>query len=282
MKTTMTRQCPKHGEFTAKLRYAAQNFGNGFKTPDIYENCPSCRAEREAAELAEAQRNRSLARERARAAVEVPRRFSHAELGTTGLHKTLGEYADTLAAHVADGDGLALIGPPGTGKTYAIAAMLLYLADQHAEKVMARAANGDQGPSLDAQVKLASAAEHGFLYRNSEFVGMEIRDSFKGRDLSELDVLQPYIAARLLVLDELGTATDDHARKSLATILAKRYENAAPTILVGNLARTELEAYLGGRVADRLAQCCRFIACTGPSKRRSPVPSTGDCRRGAA
>lgn len=281
METTMTRECPKHGAFTAKLRYAAQNFGNGFKTPDIYENCPSCRAEQEAAELAQAERNRALARERARAAIGIPRRFSHAELGTTGLHKTLREYADALDVHLADGDGIALIGPPGCGKTHAVVGMLLHLADQHAERVMARSDNGDQGSSLDAQVRLASAGAHGLLYRNSEFIGMEIRDTFKGRDVSELDVLAPYISARLLVLDELGVAADDHARKSLATILAKRYENAAPTVILGNLSRAELEQYLGGRVADRLAQCCRFIAVTGPSKRRSPAISTA-ANRGVA
>lgn len=263
MSDTKTRnfECEKHGEYEAHLVHAAQDLPFGIVSRDVWSGCPGCRAEREAGKAAAAERERIVARDRSRDAVGIPRRFSHAELGATGLHKTLREYADTLDAHLADGDGLVLIGPPGTGKTHALAAMLLHLADRHAEKVIARA--------------------NGLAYRNAEYLGLDLRDTFKGRHRSEVDVLQPYLDARLLVLDEVGAAADDHARKSLATILCSRYEDARPTILAGNLSRTELEQYLGARVADRLAQSCRFIACTGPSKRRSPAPSTAT-NRGAA
>jgi DNA replication protein DnaC len=201
----------------------------------------------------------------------VPARFSSAQLGAGGLHSTLLEFADTLQDHIAGGTGLALIGATGTGKTYAIAAMLLLLADRHADHI----AQDCGDPSADRDVNAGRAERHGFHYANAEYVGLALRNTFtKSSAETELDVLRVYTTPRLLALDEVGAASDEHARKAIATILCLRYEQAMPTILAGNLTRSELEQYLGARAADRLAESCKFIATTGPSKRRVPALST--------
>jgi DNA replication protein DnaC len=240
----------------------------------MWSGCPTCRAEAQARKEADLARECNRARELARVATGVPRRFSAAQLGTTGLHATLRAYASTLEAHLTDGDGLALIGPPGTGKSHGLAAMLLYLAERHAEQVIAKA--NERGPDglPDGAERIGCTDRHGCLYRNAETLGLELRDTFGKGNVSELDVLGPFVNARLLALDEIGAASDDHTRKSIATILCLRYERRLPTIIAGNLSRAEIEAYLGARAADRLAECTRFVAVTGPSKRRVPALST--------
>ena len=277
---TMMRECTQHGPFGATLVCAAHDYGNGFATVDVWSRCPSCRAEQRAREVAAAEAERVRLRDIARKATYVPPRFQLAQLGSSKLHVVLREFADSLADHIGAGTGLALIGPTGTGKTYALAAMLLELADRHAEHIAAEA----EREALQRGVRNGRAASHGLRYANAEYIGMELRNTFtKGSAETELQVLRDYTTPRLLVLDEVGAASDEHTRKAIATILCVRYENAVPTILAGNLARSELEQYVGARAADRLAESTKFIVATGPSRRRATAVSTANnSARGAA
>lgn len=75
----------------------------------------------------------------------------------------------------------------------------------------------------------------------------------------------------LLILDEVGVQFGSDTEKlMLFDILNERYERRHPTILMSNLPRDEVSAYLGERVFDRLREDGgEFISFTWESHRKS-------------
>jgi DNA replication protein DnaC len=82
-----------------------------------------------------------------------------------------------------------------------------------------------------------------------------IRDAYSPRgQRTEIEALALLTAVDLLVLDEVGVAIGHPAtrRAMLFDVLNERCGEMRPTILIGNLTATELEAYLGERIMERL------------------------------
>jgi DNA replication protein DnaC len=86
----------------------------------------------------------------------------------------------------------------------------------------------------------------------------------------ELDALK---RVNLLVLDDVGTEQlNDWARAQLHELVDHRHEAYGRTILTSNLpwrGAGGLEARLGERIADRVAQAGTVVQVFGPSKRRA-------------
>lgn len=280
---TITRTCEYHGDYTATQlapRIEGLDFG------PIFSSCPTCNAQREKERREHEERDREAhahrLQEGARLAIEgtaVPRRFLGAVFdGETPLHLQLAAYADAIEDHVSAGTGLVLLGPPGGGKTYGFAALLTRLAREHWEQSV-------EGASPHAVLQyLETAARTGIAYANASHIGLQVRGTFRrDAEQTEAELLEHYSGQRLLALDEVGGAADDHSRQWVAQIVCERYERQRPTLLATNLVRRDLEQYLGSRAADRLTETCRFIAMTGPSRRRATAVSTANnSARGAA
>lgn len=236
--TTEIAHCNRHGAYEARITPAIDIIGTMFGP--FRSHCPTCREERERAKLEREAQEHAQRRAALIAKAGIPPRFRDAALPITGqVREALDAYFERLGGD--PGAGLVLIGPPGTGKTYTCTALALHLLGQG----------------------------HGVAYATPESIARELRRTFR-RDSGqcEQDVLDHYGSIGMLILDEIGTTPAEHERTVAHQLIALRYEEQLPSVLVSNLPRPELEAYLGARAADRLAETSAFVPMTGPSRRR--------------
>lgn len=138
---------------------------------------------------------------------------------------------------VDDGDrgaSLVLCGNPGTGKTHLACAMGRYLTEQCKTVV------------FDT---VLGAVRH-------------IKETYRrDADRTESDALHDMIAPDLLILDEVGVQIgSEHEKMLVFEIINERYQECRSTVLISNLNREELTAYLGERVMDRFRESGAVVA----------------------
>ena len=218
-------RCPEHGEFSR----------NDLLTVGMQEDaCPECY--RKAGEMLQQAQRIKAAVQFFRNTSGVPLRFQESSFegykpGNAKAQKilaTLREYAGNFAQHRKLGLSLILCGGPGTGKTHLSCSVLHSLAHDH----------GITGKYCTA-------------YRAVQ----EVRESYRSRDISELQAMEAFIQPDLLVLDEIGVQYGtDSEQLILFNILNGRYEALKPTIVISNLPIDEAAKYLGARVYDRLRE----------------------------
>lgn len=86
---------------------------------------------------------------------------------------------------------------------------------------------------------------------------------------NKLKVLKRYIGVPLLIIDEVGRASNASAEKSfLYYIINQRYGARKKTVLVSNFSEKEFAEYLGSAIIDRIAENRVFVKFTGESYRR--------------
>ncbi len=90
-------------------------------------------------------------------------------------------------------------------------------------------------------------------YRTAMRFFLEVRATFrKGSELSEMDILDDLARTDLLILDEIQergeTAFED---RLLTHVIDARYASNKPTILIANLAKSDLAESLGKSIVDR-------------------------------
>jgi len=151
---------------------------------------------------------------------------------------------------------LLFCGPPGTGKTHLLAAMLRELA-----------------------------SHKGVRGRYEEFFLLlsDIRDGFS-RGISSREWLEPLRQVDVLAIDEIGKGgkNRDFEQGVLDEIISVRYNAGRPTLLATNYPRPgtvgwefksdgqsaeNLEARVGPRIYSRLHEMCDLIDVTGPDER---------------
>jgi DNA replication protein DnaC len=153
---------------------------------------------------------------------------------------------------------LLFCGPPGTGKTHLLAAILRELAVQ----------NGVRG-----------------RYEEFFLLLSDIRDGFS-RGLSSREWLEPLRQVEVLAIDEVGKGgkNRDFEQGVLDEIISIRYNAGRPTLFATNYppagatwkfgsegeVRETLEQRVGQRIYSRLHELCDFIDVQGPDKRRDP------------
>lgn len=112
----------------------------------------------------------------------------------------------------------------------------------------------------------------GSQYRTAMRFFLEVRATFrKDSEKSEMDVIDELTAAPLLILDEIQergeTAFED---RLLTHVIDARYAAMKPTILIANLAKSDLAESLGKSIVDRARENGKSIEFTWESYRKQP------------
>lgn len=243
--------CDTHGEFISHM--VSPGFPEAGLKP-IWSHCPTCKAENEAYW---AERNRREAEsQKARKIADlfhycgIPPRFQDRTLEnyiaeTAGQKKALAmakRYVENWPTHAPRGTSLVLSGGPGTGKTHIACAIASALINAHQVSCV----------FLTVTAALRS-----------------IKETYaKDSQTSEQQAINNLLEPDLLILDEIGVQTgSEHEKQLMFEVLNDRYQYLRPTILLSNLSRADLEAFLGQRVMDRYAECGAVIAFDWQSHR---------------
>jgi DNA replication protein DnaC len=72
------------------------------------------------------------------------------------------------------------------------------------------------------------------------------------------DELAECATAKALVIDDAGVEDERWYSEHVATLIARRYRNALPTIVTTNLNEKDFGQRYGGRINDRLHEIGRF------------------------
>lgn len=243
-----TAACEIHGEYeTRHIVYRETN---------RWTKCPECSEEK--AERQRAQEFAEMRQEAARNKLErmvgyacLPPRFvgktfdtyyAETEQQKAYLAKCQA-YAANFPAHMVEGEGLMLLGTPGTGKTHLAVATLNEAIRTH--KVPG-------------------------LYTTAARMFRRIKDTYGKSEESESQAIQAFTAPKLLVLDEIGVSFGSDAELNyLFDVMNERYEQCLPTIIVSNVQPAELGQWMGERVVDRLRESSKMMVFDWESARRT-------------
>lgn len=112
--------------------------------------------------------------------------------------------------------------------------------------------------------------EEGGLYTTAPELIMRMQAA--PRDARDRDWCQAALAARVLIVDDLGTEDlDDAARSALYRVVNQRQScEQGFCLLTGNLAIPEFRARYGERTARRIDHAGRFVETLGDDLRRKP------------
>lgn len=235
------RVCDSHGPYKA-IQY---KFG--------WVGCVKCQEEKRAAEEVEerAKREAEWAQSRLQRIFDcaaIPPRFADRTLDAyraelPGQRKALKVARDYVTAFDAEsGASLIFVGGVGAGKTHLAVGIAKELMQRHITA----------------------------LFMSVMGAVRSVKETWGSRETTESEALQNLIEPDLLILDEVGVQFGSETEKMiLFEIINGRYENRRSTIVISNLAMTELEKYLGERVVDRLREGGgKVVAFDWPSYRR--------------
>ena len=185
--------------------------------------------------------------------MRIPDRYWGKSLAELGRHKDLVERAKRA---VLAERSVLLSGPPGVGKTHmAVGLMSEYLAE-HLGKVSSRE---KPPPCFVSTARLL----------------MEIKRGFS-QNQSELEILEPYLNSRLLVLDDLGSEMPtDWTRQTFCQLVDQRYMDRNPVIITTNLSLAKIGA-IDDRLASRLNEMGEIINLQGVDWRVDVGGHVGD------
>lgn len=217
-----TIQCEQHGAQRVALVVLANR--------EIVGRCPLC--EVDAASVAAARKRDGQLRV---LYAQIPARyhdrtFSNYRTATTSQHrikKVCAAFAANFDTRSHQGCSLVLSGSPGTGKTHLVCAIARDVVLLHGRTVW---------------------------YVTAAHALRQVKATY-GTTASgtERDALERFQKPDLLILDEVGGGSD-YERAMLSDVLCERYARVRPTVLVSNLSRDELAAYLGERTMDRFRE----------------------------
>lgn len=228
-KTVKHETCESHGTYESR---------NLFRK--LWSGCPSCAAEQQAIKQREdAEREaqeKHKAWQRKLGDAGIPERFHSRTLGNYATQNEgqqlawefASSYADQFDKVVETGRSAIFCGKPGTGKTHLAVGIALHVM------------------------------KHGrcAMFTTVQRMVRRVKDTFRrDSEESESDVVGLLTYPDLLIIDEIGVQFGTDFEKNLIfDILNERYESRRPTLLLSNLTATEVKAFLGERIYDRLRE----------------------------
>jgi DNA replication protein DnaC len=223
-------ECPAHGHYEAlEMLVAGEWKGNA---------CPKCMDEKGLEEKASREKvQRQMAITSAMKNAGIPKRFQEKSFEDYKTGNDKGKkralnicegYAENFDQVSVNGTSMVMCGKPGTGKSHLACSIGNHLIR-----------------SLRTVCFIGAVAAVG---RVKETYGKQAIET-------ERSVIEWLAGLDLLILDEIGVQFGtDTERMILFQIINKRYEEMKPTLIISNLAKKELAAYVGGRVMDRLKE----------------------------
>lgn len=227
--------CDKHGAFQQRCKKA--NLLT--RVLETKSECPACLAEKlaklESDEAASEKRWKQSQIDRMMGDLQLPERFAGATLDNyqavnddaARCLKLCKAYAAKWPERLKQGGGLVMCGKPGTGKNHLALAIAKHVINEHQNSAL-----------------FTTALRIARLFKSTWS---------KNSERTEAEVIRIYTDPELLIIDEVGVQFGSEAEKLiLFEIINTRYERMMPTILISNLPKDELAAFIGERVIDRM------------------------------
>lgn len=230
----------------------------------IWSRCPQCateEVERMRVEVeCRAREEKRRAWERKIGMAGIPDRFRTRTLESyiaknDGQRRVLAfakDYADNFAAALETGRSALFIGTPGTGKTHLAVGIALQIMQQRRT----------------------------VLFTSVLRAIRRIKETWsKGSKETETQAIAALVFPDLLILDEVGIQFGSEAEKLLLfDVLNERYEKRRPTILLSNLTKDEVVAYLGERIIDRIREDGGSMQVFNWESARGTLANAHDCK----
>lgn len=231
--------CAKHGEFESRgMKYAMMR-------REIWTTCQQCQSEREEADRRfEAEAKAAKLRDMLDTMMlnsRLPERlrdctFANYIAQTDPMKdalQTAMDYAENFAEVRKVGESLIFAGKPGTGKGHLAASIMNKLMPDYLP-----------------------------VYTTCLDMIRSVRETWrKDSRHSELEVLNEYEGAALLVIDEIGVQYGTDGEQTIIfDVLDRRYRRMRPTILITNQDRAGFAGFIGERTFDRLRQTAKWVS----------------------
>jgi len=243
---TEQRICAEHGEFES-TRIGDAGAGS------VWSRCPACKAAEaartQARDAAENERRDADRKRGLMATSMIPPRYVDRRLETFRAdndgQKAARLTATRLAKRIVDepdgGWSLILCGNVGTGKTHLACGIALAVIDA--------------GKQARYETVLTAMRSIKATYS-------------KDSPIDEQEAIDTLVNYDLLILDEVGVQTGTEYEKTLLfEVINERYQWRKSTILISNLTREALAAYLGERTIDRFRETGGVVPFSWESQR---------------
>lgn len=187
----------------------------------------------------------------------IPKRFSEATLNSIGPDQftMVYNYAENLRRRVRDGEGLILSGPPGVGKTWAIAGLT-----QHYAKAVPR-----------ADYVFITASEFFDAYSLFRVDEAEASgwDSYRAQSFATTAETVRWLVINDLGKEYRGGKLSEQIPHKLGKVLRSRSERTLPTHMTTNLTPAAFKEAYGDSIASLVSENTTFFTITGPDRRKA-------------
>lgn len=175
-------------------------------------------------------------------AARIPPRFADAAVE----HEPVRRWVQRFLADPASAPSLVLTGPTGVGKTHACWGAVREIVEGRARAGLGLRWHATTHPELNDELRPKPDGSHAWA-------------------------LEPYLAAELLVLDDLGAGKQSEwTGDSLHRLVDHRWSHKLPSLFSTNLTRRALTDAVGDRVVSRLADA-QHVAIKGEDRRWAGV-----------